>query len=239
MALTAFQVEDVVSLLNTNDGVYAAACSLDFSKPPLYYDTFALRDSRGDEHVMQTWPYFRSATSRNALLAMSSVPVKSCWNGMGMSLVCWPTLLLVMLISLIVAMPVDPFTSNPPLRFRAVPDSLAEHHLEGSECCLIHADNPLSQTKGVYVNPAVRVGYNGPAYAATHPARAWISLQHVALALWENRIRRWVTTQALKTLAVRRRVAAWEACDSGRFEPGEFCIINEMQMLAANGWAHV
>lgn len=84
MALTNFQVEDVISLLNTNDGVYAAACSMDFSKPPSYYDTFALRDSRGNEHTMETWPYFRSAMSRNALLAMSSVPVKSCWNGMGM-----------------------------------------------------------------------------------------------------------------------------------------------------------
>jgi hypothetical protein len=61
------QVDDVIELLNTNDGVYAAACSLDYSRPPLYYDTFALRDSHGDEHVMH----------------MSPVPVKSCWNGMG------------------------------------------------------------------------------------------------------------------------------------------------------------
>lgn len=76
-------MDDVIRLLDTNDGVYAAACSLDFSKPPLYYDTFALRDSNGDEHVMQKWPYFRSAASRNALLALSPVPVKSCWNGMG------------------------------------------------------------------------------------------------------------------------------------------------------------
>jgi hypothetical protein len=77
------QVDDVIELLNTNDGVYAAACSLDYSRPPLYYDTFALRDSHGDEHLMQTWPYFRSTTSRHALFNMSPVPVKSCWNGMG------------------------------------------------------------------------------------------------------------------------------------------------------------
>ncbi|KAK1148520.1 hypothetical protein N8T08_009526, partial [Aspergillus melleus] len=48
-----FTVDDVISLLNTNDGNYAAGCSMDFSKPPLYYDTFALRDAQGDEHVMQ------------------------------------------------------------------------------------------------------------------------------------------------------------------------------------------
>src|SRR5215469_971730 len=74
---------DVLKLLNTNDGIYAAACSLDFSKPPLYYDTFALRDSEGHEHVMQTWPFFRSAQSREALTRFSPVPVASCWNGMG------------------------------------------------------------------------------------------------------------------------------------------------------------
>lgn len=136
-------------------------------------------------------------------------------------------------------MPIDPFISNPPLRFRAIPDSLAEHHLEGSECCLIHADNPLSQTKGVYVNPLVRVGYNGPAYSAVHPTIAWIALQKVGLALWENRIRRWTTTQQFKKLRVRWRVAGWQGADSGRFEPAEFCIINEMQVLVENGWAHV
>lgn len=158
----------------------------------------------------------------------------------GTAWVCYSvTLLFVVLTSPIVAMPTDPFTSNPPLRFRAVPDSLAEYHLEGSECCLIHADNPLSQTKGVYVNPTVRVGYNGLAYDAIHPLRAWVSLQNVALALWENRVRRWIPTQIFKKLAVRRRVASWESGDTGRFEPGEFCVINEMQVLAANGWAHV
>jgi len=77
------KTSDVIKLLNTNNGVYAAACSLDFSKPPLYYDTFALRDSEGHEHVMQTWPFFRSANSREAMKTLSPVPVASCWNGMG------------------------------------------------------------------------------------------------------------------------------------------------------------
>lgn len=138
-----------------------------------------------------------------------------------------------------VAMPMDPFVLDPPLRFRGLPDSLAEHHLEGSECCLIHADNPLSRTEGVYLNPQVRVGYNDAAYATVHPASAWISLQHVVLAIWENRIRRWVSTLFFKKWTVRRRVASWEQGDSSRYEPGEFCAINEMQVLVANGWAHV
>ncbi|KAH1515128.1 hypothetical protein KXX29_000456 [Aspergillus fumigatus] len=215
-----FTVDDVIELLNTNEGVYAAACSIDYSRPPLYYDTFALRDSYGDEHVMQTWPYFRSTVSRHALFNMSPVPAKSCWNGM-------------------VAMPIEPFVSATPLRFRGIPDSLAVFHLEGSECCLIHADNPLSGHQGVYLNPKVRVGYNGPAYEAVHPAGSWLSPQYIALALWENRFRRWATTSLFKKFVVRRRLAQWKALSSGRHEPGEFCLINEMQVLVANGWAHV
>jgi hypothetical protein len=81
-----FTTEDVFALLNTNGGDYAAACSLDFGKPPLYYDTFALRDSEGHEHAMQTWPYFRARESRAALKAGLPVPVSSCWNGMGTQL---------------------------------------------------------------------------------------------------------------------------------------------------------
>ncbi|RAL11779.1 glycosyltransferase family 69 protein [Aspergillus homomorphus CBS 101889] len=215
-----FTIDDVATLLQTNNGIYGAACSLDFSKPPLYYDTFALRDSLGDEHVMQTWPYFRSAASRNALMNMEPVPVRSCWNGM-------------------VAMPAAPFVSATPLRFRAVPDSLALSHLEGSECCLIHADNPLSQAHGVYLNPHVRVGYNPEAYAAVHPARAWLSRQSIALALWKNRIRRWTTTSYFKMQVVRSRVARWENAHPEQQESGDFCLINEMQVLVANGWAHV
>lgn len=78
------QAQDVLALLDTNRGVYAAACSLDFNKPPLYYDTFALRDSDGKPTLMQTWPYFESRLSRDAMIANAeAVPVKSCWNGIG------------------------------------------------------------------------------------------------------------------------------------------------------------
>jgi hypothetical protein len=80
-----FTTEDVLRLLDTNGGDYAAACSLDFSKPPNFYDTFALRDSDGNEAIMQTWPYFRSQASRYAVERGLPVPVKSCWNGMGNS----------------------------------------------------------------------------------------------------------------------------------------------------------
>ena len=75
-----------MTLLDTRDGDYAAACSLDFMKPPNYYDTFALRDSTGHEAVMPTFPYFRSSASRNAMIRGHPVPVTSCWNGIGTSI---------------------------------------------------------------------------------------------------------------------------------------------------------
>lgn len=79
-----FTVQDVLALMDTNRGEYAAACSLDFSKPPLYYDTFALRDVEGHGHITQTWPFFKAPASRNALVNnVDAVPVTSCWNGMG------------------------------------------------------------------------------------------------------------------------------------------------------------
>jgi hypothetical protein len=82
----SLQTQDVQRLLDTRGGDYAAACSLDFSKPPAFYDTFALRDSDDHAALMQSWPYFRSRASRDALKASEPVPVTSCWNGIGMSL---------------------------------------------------------------------------------------------------------------------------------------------------------
>ncbi|KAK6226812.1 hypothetical protein QIS74_00367 [Colletotrichum tabaci] len=225
-----FTTEDVLALLDTNNGLYAAACSLDFSHPPSYYDTFALRDSDGQAHLMQTWPYFRSRRSREAMTAYSdAVPVRSCWNG-------------------IVAMPAAPFLAasrekggRGRLAFRAVPDSLAEEqHLEASECCLIHVDNPLSESLGVYLNPRVRVGYSPEAYAATHPERdSWLSVWRIIVGGWEAGIRRWLTSDAVKEWVVKRRIREWEAEGEGRRERGVDCLINEGQVLVYNGWAHV
>ncbi|KAK3389646.1 cryptococcal mannosyltransferase 1-domain-containing protein [Podospora didyma] len=220
-----FSVSDVLALLNTNDGHYAAACSQDFSKPPQFYDTFALRDADGHEAASQTWPYFRSSKSRNAILNGIPVPVASCWNG-------------------IVSMPTSAFTGIKGLRFRGIDDSLADRHLEGSECCLIHADNPASRTRGVFMNPNVRVGYKREAYDKVHPPGSWLSLYQIYTGLWRNRLARWFTTPWFKEFRVRHRLRRWEQQNGGgeaelREEPGEFCLINEMQIVVYNGWAHL
>jgi hypothetical protein len=137
-------------------------------------------------------------------------------------------------------MPAAPFISADPLHFRGVPDSLAKYHVEGSECCLIHADNPLSHKKPIFLNPNVRVGYNPKAYVAVHPAHGvLLSSWQILIALWENRVRRWFTSPWMKEWIVSRRVRNWSAERAGNHEPGTFCLINEMQVLVENGWAHV
>jgi hypothetical protein len=66
-----------------------------------------------------------------------------------------------------------PFYTDSPIRLRGIPNSLAAHHLEGSERCLIHIDNELRAKKGVWMNPNVRVAYNMEAYKAVHPDKGY------------------------------------------------------------------
>ncbi|KAJ5982434.1 hypothetical protein N7451_012534 [Penicillium sp. IBT 35674x] len=126
------------------------------------------------------------------------------------------------LIATIVSLPASLFYADPPLKFRGVSDSLALAHVEGSECCLIHADNPLTKEKGVYLNPQVRVGYNPTAYSLVHPANRWVLTWQIFLS-----------PTSLKEWVIRRRVQNWEAQDEGKelYEPGQFCLINEMQFI--------
>ena len=128
------------------------------------------------------------------------------------------------------------------LAFRGIPGTLAKRHLEGSECCLIHADNHYAEERGVFVNPAVRVGYNPAAYQTVNPGAGvpWLSSWQIVRGSWENRARRWlgVGSKWWEQARVRRRVKAWEA-DERSSEAGSQCIVDEMQVLAWNGWAHI
>lgn len=184
------------------------------------------------------------------------VPVSSCWNGLGEFynrslsyvlssreahfLLCFPCLYWgCVLISSTVFMPASTFTGENGSSFRGIDDSLAEYHLEASECCLIHADNPASDTRGVFLNPNVRVGYDSHAYKLVHRNGSWLSRYEIWVGLWRNRFRRWFTTPLLKEHRVRKIVNDWRRQKPGRKEQGEFCMIDEMQVLVENGWAHV
>ncbi|KAL4981549.1 cryptococcal mannosyltransferase 1-domain-containing protein [Aspergillus falconensis] len=179
-----FTVDDVLELLNTNDGVYSAACSLDFMRTPAFYDTFALRDSKGDGHIMQTWPYFS--------LGMYITAPDCLANG-------------------------DPISGY------------AHRALRVAHTITIHADNPLSERQDVYLNPRVPV----------HPIGAWLSPRDIALGVWRDRLLRCATTTGFQKFVVNRRVALWQERLYDRLEVGEFCLVNEMQVLAAHSWAHV
>lgn len=157
----------------------------------------------------------------------------------------------------IVAMTAAAFYSPTyPLRFRGVPDTLAAHHMEGSECCLIHADNSFAPSLGTWINPNVRVGYchadlHKPEkvkfrlewdvfkglcqmnYDAVHPSggRSWVGMGRVAWGLWENRVRRWVTSGEVVSSKVAKGVKAWVEEAEGRREPGEMCLVDEMHVI--------
>ena len=209
-------------MLATRNGSYAAACALDFSVSNKIYDTFAVRDSLGAPPQTLFWPFFSSSTSRSAIISSSPSPVKSCWNGL-------------------VIFAAAPFYSNPPLEFRGIDDSLAEKHVEGSECCLIHVDNELSSSKGVWINPNVRVAYNDGADEAVNRAGGWPTGFGRVKGVWANRWdsatgwywhwrERWVVNGAVR---------AWELEGEGRKEEGTLCLADSMQVLVENGWVHI
>lgn len=224
-----FDVDDFVTLLRTRDGTYAAACSMDYKHPPAYYDTFALRDGDGRKTASNYWPWFQAGPARDAALRSEPVRVASCWNGM-------------------VIFDAAPFRADPPLRFRAIPDALADLHLEGSECCLVHADNPLSDeaARGVWLNPNVRVAYSPAAYEAVRarPGERFPGKWATVAGAWANRWLRWRArlSHHVEGATIAKRLLQWEADapdSEPRREPGVSCLINEKQIMWMNGWRHL
>lgn len=141
----------------------------------------------------------------------------------------------------------DPFYTNSPLRFRSIPDSLAAHHLEGSECCLVHIDNELSAKQGVWLNPNVRVTYNTEAYEVVNPETGlWPSRRERVQGIWHNRLARWsgFPRRYLERYTIEKRIRLWRdevqrKGQDGLRQDENYCLINEMQVLIENGWAHV
>lgn len=140
----------------------------------------------------------------------------------------------------------EPFYPSPGdgrdvLKFRSTSDSLAEKHIEGSECCLIHADNDeLRKKKGVWLNPNVRTAYSSETYKIMNAGR-WPTWWQAVAWEWKWRFAR-IRVLGLgwaETRIVEGRVARWEAEGEGRVERARECLINEMQILYQSGWQHV
>jgi hypothetical protein len=222
------QPEQITTLLETRNGSYAAACALDFSETHKFYDSFAVRDSLGLPPLTNLWPFFSSSASRTALMSYAPTPVKSCWNGLAI-------------------FSAAPFYASPPLEFRGIDDALAQKHVEGSECCLIHVDMAHITTGmegdggGVWINPNVRVGYNDVAFSAVNREGGWPTGYGRIDGVWANRWH-WATGwywRWREKWAVDGAVRSWEREGEDRREEGEFCLVDSMQVLVENGWMHI
>lgn len=148
-------VDALQLLFSTNEGDYRAACAVDFTHGPLFYDTFATRDYDGYRTGHPVYPWFAhigSAVSRDRVRQQTdTVRIRSCWGGMA-------------------AFDASMFQPSPeiesrcgsgmsclPLRFRGSNESF----WEASECCLIYADMEewYGHNGKVFINPYVRVAY--------------------------------------------------------------------------------
>ena len=235
-----FSAADVMTLLRTRNGQYAAACALDFLNPPGnwvdartrglnppgIYDDFAVRDSSGNALGSHLYPYFVSSSSKAALMSGHNVPVQSCWNGL-------------------VAFDAAPFqTPEHPLRFRGIPDSLAQYHVEASECCTIHYDNSFSESLGVWINPAVRVGYSEDAYNAISASQAdgsspnWPSTSELRWGYWKSKWL-WRIKDPFTPLKISSRIRNWQHRFPHEKEPGLACVSDLAMILMPNGWKHL
>jgi hypothetical protein len=148
-------VDALQLLFSTNEGDYRAACAVDFTRGPLFYDTFATRDYDGYGAGHPVYPWFApigSAVSRNDVRRqMDAVRVRSCWGGIAAfdASIFQPSPALESRCEL--------DTNCLPLRFRGSNESF----WEASECCLIYADmeEQYGPSDRVFINPYVRVAY--------------------------------------------------------------------------------
>ncbi|KAM3073681.1 hypothetical protein ACMFMF_006884 [Clarireedia jacksonii] len=179
-----FEVEGALRLLwgtmvnEHGKAEYKAVCGADFVASWKYYDTYGTRDAEGYSIGVPIFPWFGSKgearTRKDVLEGRDAVRVKSCWGG----IVAFDARFFQTQITNTTAanFPLEPQTSIPdlPVRFRSEP----ENFWDASECCLIHADiiatppfpDYTLNTKeewgeGVFMNPFVRVAYDGGTFA--------------------------------------------------------------------------
>jgi hypothetical protein len=145
------------------------------------------------------------------------------------------------------AAPFYSYGSETGLRFRGIPDDLAALHVEASECCLIHVDNTLSATQGVFINPNVRVAYKSAANAIVNPGteHGWPDAWGKVRGVWANRWARWMwwSWGRKDNIVIAERLKRWReqgrAQGVGDEEKGRACLVDEMQVLVDNGWKHL
>lgn len=130
---------------------------------------------------------------------------------------------------------VTPFQFIPnPVLFRPIPDSLAAYYVEASECCLIHYDNPVSATAGVWINPTGCVGYPWPAYAAV-TVNEWPTVYEFQWGPWKNRWL-WRIRDPFPSLKASWRIWRWRRRYPDVHEPGFACMQDLVMVITTDGW---
>ncbi|KAI8381191.1 cryptococcal mannosyltransferase 1-domain-containing protein [Radiomyces spectabilis] len=147
-----FTAKDVITLLDTNQGNYDAACGMDFFGE--FYDLFATRDIHGHWLGSGNYPYFVDKTSQQLLRNNRPIPVYSCWNGMAV-------------------FDAKPFVEHR-VAFRALLPEEPDPPLEASECCLIFKDlRDVKPDLRVLINPSVKVAYDRFHYWYSRHILSW------------------------------------------------------------------
>ncbi len=134
-----FEASDIVSLVETNQMQYDAACAMDFS--PNFYDVWVSRDLRG-QSLSSFYPYFVDEVARKQVRKSKPVRVYCCWNG-------------------VIVMKAAPFLPPNDITFRSRAND-TDTYL--SECTFLCKDFWKKEFTHWLVNPAVRVGYYQDSY---------------------------------------------------------------------------
>lgn len=147
-----FYAEDIVTLLNTNQGQFDFVCGLDFFY--LFYDVLATRDLDGN-WFSGYYPFASHIDSKQAVLNNQPFKVYSCWNGA-------------------VAFAAEPLLEEG-VEFRARHYDNSTCECVQSECLLIATDFRRLGHDRILINPAVRVTYDWRYY----PLHNWPGLSHL------------------------------------------------------------
>lgn len=110
-----------LTLLNTRDGDYAAACSLDFQCPNKRLNVAVLHHDLGRRSASPSWARHYSKNPRDAARDEAPFPMYSCGGG-----------LVVFDAALSYA--------GPELRFQSLNEALVKGGIFADERCLISAD---------------------------------------------------------------------------------------------------
>ena len=113
---------------------------------------------------------------------------------------------------------------------------LSQYHVEASECCIKHYNNPLFSCHGVWINFAVRVVYSAAAYNAVSGSENRPTKAELRWGVWWSRWF-WCFRDPESLLKTRYRTRQWRKHNLEIEEPGVACVSDLAMVLTENRWA--